>query len=119
MFLCLLKNVRIVIIHLYLGENMKQQVLKALANPSHIFYVSYSLAVLNFAAQFVIFIIVFVADLMITNGQGGINPLFFLISVIAVHCILAGFSKKEPQLAQIISAKIQLYKSRIPGRLAA
>lgn len=96
---------------------MKQQVLKALANPSHIFYVPYSLAVLNFAIQFVIFIIVFVASLIISHDP--VNPLFFLISVIVVHSIIAIFAKRDPQLGQIVSAKLQLFKKKIPGKLAA
>ncbi|HOY47131.1 MAG TPA: hypothetical protein PLZ05_00820 [Alphaproteobacteria bacterium] len=98
---------------------MKQQVLKALANPSRIFYVPYSLAVVNFAVQFLIFVGFFIVSLIVSGGRDSIDPLFFLISVLITHSILAGFSKKEPQLAQIISAKIQLYKSRIPGRLNA
>lgn len=98
---------------------MKQQVLKALANPSRIFYVPYSLAVVNFAVQFLIFVGFFIISLIVSGGRDSIDPLFFLISVLITHSILAGFSKKEPQLAQIISAKIQLYKSRIPGRLNA
>lgn len=98
---------------------MKQQVLKALANPARIFYVPYSVAVLNFAVQFIMFIIIFVIDLIINGASSNINPLFFLISVCIVHIILAGFSKKEPQLGQIISAKMYLLKKRIPRRLAA
>jgi len=98
---------------------MKQQVLKALANPARIFYVPYTLAVINFAVQFIIFIGIFVADLIITRGRHSINPLYFLISVVVVHLILAAFSKKEPQLGQIIASKIQLIKQKIPGRLAA
>jgi type IV secretory pathway VirB3-like protein len=98
---------------------MKQQVLKALANPSRIFYVPYSLAVVNFAVQFLIFVGFFIVSLIVSGGRESIDPLFFLISVLITHSILAGFSKKEPQLAQIISAKIQLYKSRIPWRLNA
>jgi len=98
---------------------MRQQVLKALANPSRIFYVPYNLAVMNFAVQFIVFIAIFLADLAIRGLGSNVNPLYFLISVIIVHSILAGFSKKEPQLAQIILAKIQLFKSRIPGRLTA
>lgn len=98
---------------------MKQQVLKALANPSRIFYVPYPLAVMNFAIQFIVFIIVFLLDLMVNGLNAKLNPLYFLLSVIIVHSILVGFSKSEPQLAQIISSKIQLYKSRVPGRLTA
>lgn len=98
---------------------MRQQVLKALANPAHIFYVPYSLAVLNFAIQFVIFIVVFVGSLILTSGREPVSPLFFLLSVIVVHSIIAVFSKRDPQLGQIVSAKIQLFKKKIPGKLAA
>ena len=96
---------------------MRQQVLKALANPARIFYVPYSLAVINFAAQFLIFMVIFIVHLAIWHDA--INPIWFLLSVITVHTILAAFAKKEPQLGQIISAKIQLLKQRIPGGLYA
>ena len=98
---------------------MKQQVLKALANPSHIFYVPYSLAVLNFVIQFLIFAVIFVVSLIVTDGANPVNPLFLLVSVIVVHSIIAIFSKRDPQLGQIVSAKIQLFKKKIPGKLAA
>ncbi len=98
---------------------MKQQVLKALANPARIFYVPYSLAVINFAVQFIIFIVFFVLGLLFYGFNSSISPLYFLISVCIVHMILAFFSKKEPQLGQIISSKIQLFIKKIPGRLAA
>ena len=98
---------------------MKQQVLKALANPARIFYVPYMLAVINFALQFMIFMAIFVASLILTRGQGVINPLWFLLSVIAVHMILAVFSKRDPQLGQIVAAKIQLMKKKIPNKLVA
>ncbi len=96
---------------------MKQQVLKALANPSHIFYVPYSLAILNFAIQFIIFMVVFV--ILLIAGGYALNPLFFLLSVIAVHSIIAIFSRRDPQLGQIVTAKLQLFKKKIPGKLAA
>ena len=98
---------------------MKQQVLKALANPARIFYVPYSLAVINFAVQFIVSIIIFVAGLIIGGINTFIDPLYFLIFVVVVHMILAAFSKRDPQLGQIISAKIQLLKKRVPGKLAA
>ncbi|MDR0726450.1 MAG: VirB3 family type IV secretion system protein [Rickettsiales bacterium] len=98
---------------------MRQQVLKALANPSRIFYVPYTLAVMNFALQFLVFIGIFMGSLIVSGGNISIDPLVFLISVTTVHLILAGFSKQEPQLAQIIAAKLRLFKSRVPGRLTA
>ena len=120
LFLCLLKIVEIVIIQINKGtREMKQQVLKALANPAHIFYVPYSLAVLNFVIQFIVFIIVFVTDLLVSKGNPKVEPLFFFISVIVVHSILAIYSKRDPQIGQIVKAKIQLIKKRIPNRFAA
>ena len=98
---------------------MKQQVLKALANPARIFYVPYSLAVINFAVQFIVFIIIFVMGLILYGVNSWVDPLYFLVSVCLVHMILAFYSKREPQLGQIISAKIQLLKQRIPKKLAA
>ena len=98
---------------------MKQQVLKALANPAHIFYVPYSLAVINFAVQFLIFIAVFITDLLIHGTDTEVSPLFFLISVMIVHSILAVYSKKDPQIGQIITARLQLFKKKIPNRLVA
>lgn len=97
---------------------MKQQVLKALANPARIFYVPYSLAVMNFAILFMIFVVVFVIS-MILNPKDPISPMWFLLALIAVHSVLAIYSKREPQLAQIISAKIRLLKEKIPRRLVS
>ena len=98
---------------------MKQQVLKALANPALIFYVPYSLAVLNFAIQFIIFMVIFFVSLVLTKGNDAVPPLYFLISVVVVHSIIAVFAKRDPQLGQIVSAKVQLFKKKIPGKLAA
>lgn len=98
---------------------MKQQVLKALANPARIFYVPYNLAVINFAVQFIVFIVIFIIDLFINKTDGKITPLYFLLSVMIVHSILAVFSKRDPQLGQIIASKIQLLKRKIPGKLVA
>ncbi len=98
---------------------MKQQVLKALANPARIFYVPYNIAVINFVVQFLVFIVFFVAGLVVTGGKMAINPLYFLLSVILVHSIMAIYSKRDPQLGQIVAAKIQLFKQKIPGRLVA
>jgi len=75
---------------------MKQQVLKALANPARIFYVPYSLAVMNFSIQFLIFVVIFVVVLASTRGKVAINPMFFLLSFIGVHIILTLFTKREP-----------------------
>ena len=79
----------------------------------------YSLAVLNFAVQFIIYMIFFIGSLIISKGTNPISPLFFIISVIGVHLIMMVFAKRDPQLGQIVSAKIQLFKKKIPRKLAA
>ena len=96
---------------------MKQQVLKALANPAQIFYVPYTLAVLNFLIQFIGFVVIFTVTLVFTGKD--INPLGFLLSVIGVHMFMAIFSKRDPQIGQIVMAKFQLLKNKIPRKLAA
>lgn len=94
---------------------MKQQVLKALANPPRIFYVPYSLAVLNFVIQFLVFIVIYVCGLLFFKIE--IQPLFFLLSVICVHMLLAVYSRVDPQIGQIISSRLNLLKYKIPRRL--
>jgi type IV secretory pathway VirB3-like protein len=101
---------------------MKQQVLKALANPPHLFYVPYNLAVLNFMFQFTVFIILYTIGIFVigvNKVNDYLNPLYFIASVCIVHMILAHFTKRDPQLGQILVAKIRLFTSKIPRRLSA
>jgi type IV secretory pathway VirB3-like protein len=94
---------------------MKQQVLKALANPARIFYVPYDLALFNFITQFLIYVIIFVIGVSTSpNLDTPIDPLYFLLSVVVVHFILMFFSRREPQLMQIILAKLRLFVKFIP-----
>ena len=96
---------------------MRQQVLKALANPPRIFYVPYFLAVLNFVVQFLVFIAVYVICLIWFNYD--IPPVIFLLSVMFVHMLLAVYSRKDSQIGQILLSRIQLFKRKIPRRLSA
>ena len=100
---------------------MKQQVLKALANPSHLFYVPYTLAVLNFMVQFMIFITLYIVGMFFLgdNLNDYLNPLYFILSVCLVHIILARYSRRDPQLGQILIAKIKMIRNKIPRRIAA
>lgn len=97
---------------------MKQQVLKALANPARIFYVPYMLAVINFAVLFVIYILWSIVKITFLSGDIE-NPLFFMIVLIVSHLILAEISKRDPQIGQIIASKVQLFKKKVPNRLVA
>ncbi|MBR6837964.1 MAG: VirB3 family type IV secretion system protein [Alphaproteobacteria bacterium] len=96
---------------------MRQQVLKALANPPRIFYVPYSLAVINFVVQFVAFIAIYAISLVFFDYD--ISPVIFLLSVMFVHMVLAIYSRRDPQIGQILSARIQLFKHKVPQRLPA
>ncbi len=89
---------------------MKQPILKALANPTRIFYVPYGIAITNFLIQFIIFVI----GLIITKGN--YNPLLFLIPLVVVHLILIKITKKEPQIGQILSAKLKLFLKGNPPK---
>lgn len=95
---------------------MRQKVLKALANPPRIFYVPYSLAILNFVFWFFLFIICMTITIVL-----GINiallPLVFLGCLCFSHSVLGVYSKKDPQIAQIIFSKLRLMKNKIPNRL--
>lgn len=100
---------------------MKQQVLKALANPSQLFGVPYTLAVLNFLIQFGIFMVIFIGGLLVFGSDfaNKVNPLYFLISVCLVHMVFARLSKHDNQLGQVLIAKIKMIKYKIPRRLPA
>lgn len=98
---------------------MKIRVFKALANPALIFYVPYSLAVLNFTVQFMIFLIFFVGSIIIQGVDTKVDPVYFLLSVIAVHSFIAIYSKRDPQLGNIVTAKMQLLKIKPPRKLTA
>ena len=101
---------------------MRQQVLKALANPSLLFGVPYTLAVLNFMVQFLVFIVLYVVGLTVFDGDiinKYLNPLYFLISVCLVHMLFAKFAKNDSQIGQVLIAKIKMMKNKIPRRLSA
>ena len=97
---------------------MRQKVLKALANPPRIFYVPYNLAILNFLVWFIIFIFGIVIFSIIPPHNIPVwFPLLFLGILSLVHTILAFYSKKDPQIAQIILSSIKIIKNKVPKRL--
>ena len=117
-FLLLLKTVKNSIIF-NKEKYMKIFVLKALANPVRIFFVPYNLAVFNFLFLLLVYLITFFSSLFLTNGIIAINPLWFMITLVITHSIIAIWAKTEPFLLKIIIAKIKLFKKHIPQKLAA
>ena len=96
--------------------------LKALANPSLLFGVPYTLAVLNFMVQFGVFITLYIVGLLVLGADivnTYLNPLYFLLSVCLVHMIFAHFTKSDVQLGQVLIAKIKMMKNKVPRRLSA
>lgn len=95
---------------------MRQKVLKALANPPRIFYVPYSLAVLNFLFWFLLFVLFMIISILF-NISNALLPLIFLGGLFISHSILGIYSKKDPQIAQIIYSYLRILKNKIPRRL--
>ena len=114
----MLKKVEIVIIRLSEEGILKQKVLKALANPPRIFYVPYTLALMNFMFWFLIFIISIVIFLLIPPHDIPMwLPLTFLGLLSLSHTILGFYSKKDSQISQIIFSVINIIKAGVPRRL--
>jgi len=96
---------------------MKVPVLKALANPARIFFVPYNLAVFNFMILLLIYMSIFMPTLIISRGLVAVNPMYFLLTLIFTHSVLAAWTRKEPFLLKILMANISLIKRNIPKRL--
>lgn len=97
---------------------MRQKVLKALANPPRIFYVPYMLAILNFLFWFILFVVLMVICLIFPPHEVPILlPLTFLGLVALSHSIFGVYSKRDPQISQIIFAKLKIIKNKIPRKL--
>jgi len=93
-------------------------VLKALANPPRIFYVPYTLAVLNFLVWFIVFIGCIIISLILPpHDIPMILPLLFLGIISLSHTVLAFYSKKDPQISQLIFSSFNVFKRKIPKRL--
>ena len=98
---------------------MKQKVLKALANPPRIFYVPYSLALLNFFVWFLLFVVSMVVFLIFTGNIPMSLPLVFLGVLSFFHALLGVYAKNDYQIAQILMASFQVFKYKIPKRLVS
>ncbi len=96
---------------------MKEKVLKALANPPRIFYVPYSLAMINFFVWFLLFIVSMVVFLIFTADIPMWLPIVFLGVLFVSHMILSVFSKQDSQISQIIFASFRVFKNKIPNKL--
>jgi type IV secretory pathway VirB3-like protein len=98
--------------------NLRQKVLKALANPPRIFYVPYNLAILNFFFWFMLFVVIMAVFLILPPHDIPMwYPLVFLGLLFISHTIFGIYSRKDSQIAQIILSTIKIFNKRIPKRL--
>ena len=98
---------------------MKEKVLKALANPPRIFYVPYSLAMMNFFFWFLLFIVSMIISLLFFGDIPALLPLIFLGVLILSHTVLGIFSRQDSQISQIILSGFVVFKNKIPRKLVS
>lgn len=97
---------------------MRQKVLKALANPPRIFYVPYTLALINFFIWFMVFVLSMVVFLIIPPHDIPMwLPLAFLGILSLCHTILGFYSRQDSQISQLIFSYARIIKNKIPRRL--
>ena len=97
---------------------LKQKVLKALANPPRIFYVPYTLALLNFMFWFLFFVVSMIVFLLFPPHNVPMwLPLAFLGLLGLSHMILGFYSRQDTQISQLIFSGFNIIKKRIPRRL--
>ncbi len=80
---------------------MREELLKAVAQPPKVLWAPMVPAIINLGIQFpVMFMAMGVADL---------NPLFFVVLIIAAHVALIVAGQKEPHLSNMLRAYGQTY----------
>ncbi len=75
---------------------MREEILKAVAQPPKFLFAPFVPAVINLGIQFPV--------MFIGIGLGDINPLFFIISIIIAHAALVGYGIKEPHMSTMLQA---------------
>lgn len=81
---------------------MREEILKAVAQPPKILWAPMVPALINLGVQFPM--------MFIGMGLGDINPLIFVTCIIMAHVALIGFGIKEPHLSTMLQAYGQTYR---------
>jgi len=81
---------------------MREEILKAVAQPPKILWAPMVPALINLGVQFPM--------MFIGMGFGGANPLYFVACIIVAHAVLVGLGIKEPHLSTMMQAYGQTYK---------
>lgn len=81
---------------------MREEILKAVAQPPKVLWAPMVPALINLGVQFPM--------MFIGIGLGDINPLIFVTCIIMAHVALIGFGIKEPHLSTMLQAYGQTYR---------
>lgn len=81
---------------------MREEILKAVAQPPKVLWAPMVPALLNLGVQFPM--------MFIGMGICDVNPLFFVMSIIIAHITLIALGLKEPHLSTMLQAYGQTYK---------
>ena len=75
---------------------MREVILKAVANPPKILWGPFLPVLLNLGIQFPL--------MFMFMGVGGVNPLWFMVSILAGHVAAVALGAKEPHISSMIQA---------------
>ena len=81
---------------------MREEILKAVAQPPKILWAPMVPALINLGIQFPM--------MFMSMGVGDVNPLFFVSSIIIAHIALVIAGIREPHLSTMMQAYGQTYK---------
>lgn len=81
---------------------MREEILKAVAQPPKILWAPMVPALINLGVQFPM--------MFIGMGIGGANPLYFVACIIIAHAALVALGFREPHLSTMLQAYGQTYK---------
>ncbi len=75
---------------------MREPILKAVANPPKILWAPFLPVLLNLGVQFPI--------MFTAIGGFGVNPLFFVSTILIAHTIIIAWGAKEPHISNMIQS---------------
>lgn len=84
---------------------MREEILKAVAQPPKILWAPMVPSLINLGVQFPM--------MFIGMGLGDVNPLFFVFLIIMAHIVLVGLGIKEPHLSTMLQAYGQTYRKTL------
>ena len=81
---------------------MREEILKAVAQPPVILWAPMVPAIINFGVQFPV--------MFMAIGVAGLNPLYFILLIVCSHIALIFAGLKEPHLSTMLQAYGQTYR---------